>query len=118
MDEPKPLLRIDPEALAAAILAIGGQPAQKAGAEGQSKHPPGWAAQLLRDGARSGERDDKTIALAGHLSRPWDGGLPPDTVEAILEIWAGRCDQPWGPRDIHAKVRALGRYPNAAAGQP
>jgi len=85
--------------------------------DGQRK-PPGFYANLIRDGARSGERDELTHRLACHLLA-FDGSLPFGDVVELMTLWAERCDQPWTRADIEAKCasaqRALSRL---TANQP
>lgn len=103
-----PPLTLDLPRLKAALAALGAtSPARTAD---EPNHDRGWAAQLLRDGAKHGERDDSTFKLASHLIRY----LPYDTTLAILEVWAeARCAQtpdPWGPSDVEAKLRSAVSY--------
>lgn len=107
-DPAAPILDLDPERLAVALRRVG---ATRAGDGPQSTgHERGWAAELLRNGARMGERDEATFQLAAYLLH----FLPYDTTEAILEAWAAKCDQrpndPWGPSEVGAKLRSAHRY--------
>lgn len=103
-----PPLTLDLPRLKAALAALGAtSPARTAD---EPNHDRGWAAQLIRDGAKHGERDDSTFKLASHLIRY----LPYDTTLAVLELWAqARCAQtpdPWGPSDVEAKLRSAVSY--------
>lgn len=96
-------LVLDLPRLRSALLSIGGRKEEPGG----PAHPPGWWAELLRDGAKPGERDEMTFRLAGHLSYR----LPSDEVEEILTLWAEtRCAQPpgdpWGREQVRAKMRS------------
>lgn len=103
-----PPLTLDLPRLKAALAALGATSPGRTADE--PNHDRGWAAQLLRDGAKHGERDDSTFKLASHLIRY----LPYDTTLAILEVWAeARCAQtpdPWGPSDVEAKLRSAVSY--------
>lgn len=104
-------LTLDPERLRAALRRLG---ATKA--EPMARNEQGWAAELIRAGARKGERDDLTIKLAAYLNR----FLPHDTSLAILELWAeSRCDasvdDPWGEAEVAQKLRSAARYETAVA---
>ena len=107
VDATVPPLMLDLEKLRGAIAKLGGKKVDE-----RASNPPGWAAQLLLDGARDGERDDLTTKLAGHLIHPYPGGLPYDTALAILDLWAEKCDQPWGRHDVEAKLRSVSRKGN------
>lgn len=103
-------LMLDPERLSAALKKLG---ARKP--EPEARNEQGWAAQLIRDGARKGERDDLTLKLAAYLNH----FLPYDTSLALLELWAGRCDSsegdPWGLSQVEAKLRSASRYAPSAS---
>ena len=82
----------------------------------EGSHERGRAAQIFRDGARLGERDEMTFYLANSLRHGY--GVPWDFAEAILSLWAEqRCDQPWGEVDVRAKLRAVARYSHASTDQ-
>jgi hypothetical protein len=103
-----PPVQLDLIRLRAALAALSTtSPARR---DSEQNHERGWAAQLLRDGAKLGERDDLTVSLAGYLVRL----LPYDATLAILELWAeARCAQvpdPWGPSDVESKLRSALRY--------
>lgn len=110
-DEAAPVLDVDLARLASALQRLG---ARKVEPE-TSANPPGWASDLIRNGARIGERDDATFRLAAHLAHY----LPHDDCLAILELWAEhRCAQPsgdpWGAPQVAAKLRsAQGYHPPA-----
>lgn len=103
-----PPLTLDLPRLKAALAALGATSPSRTADE--PNHDRGWAAQLIRDGAKHGERDDSTFKLASHLIRY----LPYDTTLAVLELWAqARCAQapdPWGPDDVEAKLRSAVSY--------
>ena len=107
-----PPLTLDLPRLKAALAALGATSPSRSPDE--QNHDRGWAAQLIRDGAKHGERDDSTFKLASHLIRY----LPYDTTLAILELWAdARCAQTpdaWGPDDVEAKLRSASAYEGRA----
>jgi hypothetical protein len=108
-----PPLALDLPRLRTALAALA--PAR---AEHEPNHDRGWAAQLLREGAKHGERDDLTFKLAAYLIHY----LPYDTALAVLELWAdARCAQtpdPWGPGDVEAKLQSAARYEGAPLSAP
>jgi hypothetical protein len=105
-----PLVTLDLERLRSVLVALGATGSGRSVAEGEPIHARGWAATLLREGAKQGERDDLTFQLAASLIK----ALPYDTTLAILELWAQyRCAQtpdPWGAADVEAKLRSVVKY--------
>ena len=101
-DQDAVLLELDLSRLAAALARIGGKKDEPRGQTSSSEF-----LQWLKEGARQGERDERTFRLASHLSYR----LPEDEVEELLTLWAEqRCDQPWGREDVRAKLRSGRRH--------
>lgn len=96
------LLTLDLVAFRAALARLGAKRAEETHAPAAA----GWVSTLLREGARHGERDDQTTRLAGYLAPH----LSYDEALAVLELWAARCDQPWGERDVRSKLDSVLRY--------
>lgn len=109
VDPDAPIVTADLDMLSASLRRLG-QPAR------QPDRPTsvGWAADLIREGARVGQRDDATFRLAAYLRHY----LPDDSALAILQLWAdARVDSvagdAWTDRDVEAKFRSAQRYDGA-----
>ena len=99
-------LAVDLPRLSASLRRLG-QPERRP----DTPNSVGWAADLLRNGAKIGERDDSTFRLASYLRH----FLPDDSALAILELWAesrveSRPGDAWTEQDIISKFRSAQRY--------
>lgn len=106
VDPDAPIVTADLAMLSASLRRLG-QPARRP----DTPNSVGWAADLLRNGAKIGERDDSTFRLASYLRH----FLPDDSALAILELWAesrveSRPGDAWTEQDIISKFRSAQRY--------
>jgi hypothetical protein len=64
-------------------------------------------AQMVRHGAKRGERDDDLLKLAGHL---WTHGHEPEEVlQILLAVNEARCRPPLAPKQVEKIVRSVQR---------
>jgi hypothetical protein len=70
---------------------------------------------LALDGVGEGNRDVTCYKLAAYfVSR----GVPSDVIEAILLLWAEKCDPPFPPGDVAVKVRSASKHEPEPEGPP
>jgi hypothetical protein len=63
--------------------------------------------EMVRQGARKGERNESLLRLAGHL---WSHDHEPDeVVELVQAVNSARCSPPLPLRDVIKIVQSVGR---------
>lgn len=75
--------------------------------ERKGQGDPDWVVEALR-GVPAEYRNDTATRLAGYFHQK---GLPRETVYAILESYAERCNPPMDTRELRATVDSVERYP-------
>lgn len=70
---------------------------------------------LALEGVGEGTRDATCYRLAAYFVSK---GVPSDVIEAILLLWAVRCDPPFPPEDVAVKVRSASKHEPEPEGPP